>query len=78
MSEKWHNAQFIAQALNVAHKTGLMPDELLAQREALLAVLDALTIQVGLTSCTHEHQRQELQKVNDAARAIFARLRGAA
>lgn len=64
------NADFIAEAGTVANETGLMPRELLAQRDELLRSLEAALDAVQLYSTGHARE------VRIIAGAAIERVRG--
>lgn len=64
------HGEFIADAFNVRHETGLSPRELLEQRDNLLEWLDTLTLVVGLTPIAGN--KEALQEAMDGARAAIA------
>ena len=69
-AEQEARAEFIAEAFNVHHETGLSPRELLEQRDNLLEWLDTLTLVVGLTPIAGN--KEALQEAMNGARAAIA------
>ena len=72
-AEQEAHAEFIAEAFNVHHETGLSPRELLEQRDNLLEWLDTLTLVVGLTPIAGN--KEALQEAMNGARAAIAATR---